>query len=684
MKRLRIASILVLFFICIAPYSGKAQTLPFHETFGDFSTKVAEAADVNTDFNNGTVVVYPNNLASSQRLGQRSNSAILTDDISTFFPSFSNPSSVDDNYLVVEPGDGSPGYSTPATPDPFLANYVTSLVWTETFSTGITSGDQFDFNMRVAKLFPTGATQAVYSPKASVRVIARTTNGNTTSDEILAEELLNNLTSDFTFMKNYGFQLFATSVELRVELVYQKGDIVTMAFDDIYYGKAQLFRMKTFEYCVGKKVEMDPSSAQYFSCTCTPTFKIFKDNNPTAILTSGDYDDFSGYVFNSEGNYSFQLHTSSYILKRGKEEIIDGVVTSEVVVYAKPTIQLGFSSAYDAKQVGDLQYVFTNRVEPGDEIGFKWIFDDGTTSTSPHPSHTFDESQTTNDRFEVKLEAYNVLPTCSIDHTETIEICSSSSKPSFGFTATENVAAKTVNIDGITAGFSEYIWNYGDGQSGETKVTTGQFDVSYSELGQYIIRCQAKLGVCLSEHEEVVELCETVTPDVDENDCKDEFTFSVNSTEYSSLRWLRKSVELSTQSPFTYRPVAKKETIRAVIDNGCETVETLFVLEPKGPPHSDFIAVPKGGNLDMRVMRAATNITYDWTVKAYDESNSLLETQTFNNIDPASYTIHGDAVSVVVSLKATDATNSNCHSTTEHTICIPSSTHDCCETCSGS
>lgn len=683
MNRLRIALLTVLFFIFIVPYSGKAQTLPFHETFGDFSTKVAEAADVNTDFNGGTVVVYPKNLSSTQQLGQRSNSAILTDNISAFSSSFSNPSSYDDNYLVVEPGDGSPGQETPASPDPFLANYVTSLLWTETFSTGITSGDQFDFNMRVAKLFPTGATQAVYSPRASVRVIARTTNGNATTDEVLVEELLNNLTSDFTFIRNYGFQLFATSVELRVELVYQHGDIITLGVDDIYLGQSQLYKILAFEYCVNDPVSMDIDNP--FICYCDNyTVKVTKDDDPSNLLTNQTITDFSDFSFGSAGTYHFEMELTNFQLTLGAEQFVDRTIRNSVVVYAKPTLQSGFSSAFEHKQVGDLQYAFTNRVEPVDGIGFKWFFDDGTTSTEPHPNHVFDETQTTNNYFNVKLEAYNVLPTCSIDHPETIEICTASNRPSFGFTATEDPANKTIDIDGITGGFAEYVWTYGDGQSGETKTTNANFTINYSELGQYVIRGRVQSGVCAVEHDEVVQLCETITAIKDENDCKDEFTFSVSGTEYNSLKWWRKPVELSTQSPFVYSPVAKKENIWAVIDNGCETTETLFVIEPKGPPHSDFIATPKDGNLGMRVTRSAANITYNWTVKAYDEASLLLETHTYNNVNSATYPIHGDAVSVVVSLKAIDDTNTNCHSTTERTICIPSSTHDCCETCSGS
>lgn len=677
MNRLRNTSFTVFFIIFIVSYSGKAQTPLLYETFGDFSTKVTEAAAVNTDFNNGTVVVYPKNLSSTQQLGQKSNSAILTDDISAFSASFSNPSSYDDNYLVVEPGDGSPGQTTPATPDPFLANYVSSLVWSETISSGFASGDLLDFNMRAVKLFPSGTTQAVYSPKASVRVIARTISGNTTMDEILVDELLNNLTSDFTFMKNYGFQLFATSVEIRVELVYQDGDMIALGVDDIYFGKSQLFQMNTLEYCVNDPLDMT-GGCSWTNCS----YNVLHDGSSTS---PSNFNDFSSFPLSSPGEYVFEMTaTSSTLFEKGAEKTLTLTESATVLVYAKPTILSGFSSAFDAKQMGDLQYAFTNRVEPGDGIGFNWIFDDGTTSTKPHPSHIFDESKAINDRFNVRLEAYNVLPTCSIDHPETIEICTANNRPTFGFTANEDPVNKTVDVQGISGGFAEYIWTYGDGQSGETKTTNANFTINYTELGKYVIRGRVQSGVCAVEHEEVVQLCETIIPSVDENDCGDQFTFSVSSSEYNSLKWWRKPVELSTQSPFVYSPVAKQEKIWAVIDNGCEITETLFVLEPKGPPHSDFMAVPKGGNLDMWPMRFAANTTYNWTVKAYDESNLLLETLTYNNTSPASYPIHGSAVSVEVSLNAISDLNSNCHSTAERTICIPSSTHDCCETCSGS
>lgn len=660
-----------------------AQTTNYHQTFGTTLGDAQNALQsITTDLDE---VAKPSQLKGTLGLG--TNAAIVvstTHELSTFSSQFSNPGNTIDNYLITEPGANTP------TNFAIYSGYTKTLLWSETVYSN-SSDNLFDFNVAMASMSPGSGTNT-FGEHTFVSITADVTHVGVTNNHLFMNVPYTDLTSAFALLKHYYFVLPAGDITLKIELTHKKGEYPVIAIDDIYFDFAQGFRLTRTEYCVDENAIMEPTTDACASNSCT-AMEVFEEGNPTPVATYSNYADFADHKFTSAGNYTFRMTKGSFVLYRGLEQTVTNKYEGFATVYDAPNVLTGMDP-FEARQIGDLTYSFKHNIEMEDETRFSWNFGDNQSSTAPKPSHTYDEATAvgqspTKNQFNVAMTAYNKFPRpgCSTDDDLDILVCTYDNRPTIDFDATADVNSKTIDITNITSGFSKYFWTYGSNQhSEEARTSNANFSKTYLNYGPYPITLTIEDGVCVAEASELVELCETIDATIISTACDGTITFEVTSSNFNSIEWwdvTNTHIELGSGQQYEYEaPLHQVErTVRVIMDNGCgEPTVKDFGLTPLSEPSSDFLAFPQNNTLSLQALRTDESIfDYQWNVESFDESNQSLGTQSYSS-KSESYSLPSNTVSVTVELTVTRS-GTSCYSTTSKTVCIPSATHDCCESC---
>lgn len=211
---------------------------------------------------------------------------------------------------------------------------------------------------------------------------------------------------------------------------------------------------------------------------------VIATSNPTGLAASFNQFLSSGtYYLSVDGTGTGDLTTGySDYASIGQYNITGTLVTSN----AQPPI--ADVSAFPTSGTAPLIVTFSSANSTGSIVSWNWNFGDGTSSTVPNPSHTYNSAGT----FTATL---TITDSNALTASKSIVITASSQQPApnqppvaaVSVNTTSGYAPLAINFNGTGSydpdgGISSYAWDFGDGYTS----TTANTSHTYGNPGNYI------------------------------------------------------------------------------------------------------------------------------------------------------------------------------------------------------
>lgn len=316
------------------------------------------------------------------------------------------------------------------------------------------------------------------------------------------------------------------------------------------------------------------------------------------------------HVYQNPGTYNVSLITTSFFG-------CDDTITKQVTVMATP--KAGFT-ANNVCKGGTTDFANASTIAAGNTFTSSWDFNDGNTSNSLSPSHTFASTGT----YAVKLTVSNGV--CSDEVVKTVEVFE---KPVAGFNVANTCLGKQslfVNTSNLGSGGVNYSWNLGDGN---TSTSTNVAHI-YTTAGQKTIwlKVNSEAG-CADSTSKVAEIFPIPSSDFTFTHVeRRKYTFTTTST--GTFNWtFGDAARSSTQNPtYDYFFDANFSVCLTVTSTqGCEstTCKPLLVnttgvesLEAEAS-HISVYPNPSNGTFTVK------SINNEYSVSVYDVYGKLIK-----------------------------------------------------------
>ena len=259
--------------------------------------------------------------------------------------------------------------------------------------------------------------------------------------------------------------------------------------------------------------------------------------------------------------------------------------------------------------------------------GFNWDFGDGTGSTSPNPSHTYNSTG----NYTVKL-TYTTSDGCSevVTYSNAVR---AGQKPTASFTTSPTDACASTPIrfsDKSIGNITDWFWQFGDGLSDTARNPTHL----YNDTGYFSIRLIAGNNGCLDTMyvPQMIHINPPIAKFSVSVTCADPYRYSFTNYSIGATSWTWDFGDGNTSTdkdPVHIYAVKGNYTVRLTVTNGSCTHVAAYSAEIV-VEKSNFIAnattVCKGDSITIRPTGFDKNniIRYEWSYQAGTSNDSSI------------------------------------------------------------